>query len=93
MNCESCKDVAENGKAKVEESFAMKLLKETQKTSKRWFVAWIITFIAFLALISGIIYFVMTSEIEVKTVEVTQAGEGINTYTGHDGDVNYEPKN
>ena len=93
MNCESCIEVAENGKAKVEESFAMKLLKETQKTSKRWFIAWIITFIAFLALISGIIYFVMTSEIEVKTIEVTQAGEGINTYIGRDRDVNYEPKN
>lgn len=93
MNCESCIEVAENGKAKVEESFAMKLLKETQKTSKRWFIAWIITFIAFLALISGIIYFVMTSEIEVKTIEVTKAGEGINTYIGRDRDVNYEPKN
>ena len=88
MNCESCKEIAENGKAKVEESFAMKLLKETQKTSKRWFVAWIITFIAFLALISGIIYFVMTSEIEVKTVEV-DAQNGIATYIGNNnnGDV------
>lgn len=88
MSCESCIEVAEKGKAKVEESFAMKLLKETQKTSKRWFIAWIITFIAFLALISGIIYFVMTSEIEVKTLDIA-AENGIATYIGNDnnGDV------
>ena len=83
MNCESCIEAAEKGKAKVEESFAMKLLKETQKTSKRWFIAWIITFIAFLALISGIIYFVMTSEIEVKTVDIASEN-GIATYIGND---------
>ena len=88
MNCESCIEVAEKGKAKVEESFAMKLLKETQKTSKRWFIAWIITFIAFLALLSGIIYFVMTSEIEVKTIDIA-AENGIATYigNGNNGDV------
>ena len=86
MSCESCIEVAEKGKAKVEESFAMKLLKETQKTSKRWFIAWIITFIAFLALLSGIIYFVMTSEIEVKTVDIA-AENGITTYIGNDNNV------
>lgn len=38
MPC-NCQDVAEKGKQKVEESLAMRLVQDTRKQSKRWFVA------------------------------------------------------
>lgn len=92
MNC-NCKEVAENGRQKVEESLAMQLVRNYGKQAKKWFIAWLITFVALLGLLGGIAYIVATSEIEAKDVVVTQTSDGVNTYIGHDGDVNYEPKN
>ena len=48
MAC-NCQDVAEKGKQKVEESLAMRLVQDTRKQSKRWFVAWLVTFLVLLA--------------------------------------------
>lgn len=62
MAC-NCQDVAEKGKQKVEESLAMRLVQDTRKQSKRWFVAWIVTFLALLGVLSGIVYFALTSYI------------------------------
>ena len=45
MPC-NCQDVAEKGKQKVEESLAMRLVQDTRKQSKRWFIAWLVTFLA-----------------------------------------------
>ena len=62
MSC-NCQEVAEKGKQKVEESLAMRLVQDTRKQSKRWFVAWLITFLALLVVLSGIVYVVLTSNI------------------------------
>ena len=58
MAC-NCQDVAEKGKQKVEESLAMRLVQDTRKQSKRWFIAWLITFFFFFAVLSGILYFAL----------------------------------
>lgn len=92
MNC-NCKEVAEKGRQKVEESLAMQLVRSYGKQAKKWFIAWLITFVALLGLLGGIAYIVATSEIEANDVVVTQTSDGVNTYIGHDGDVNYESKN
>jgi hypothetical protein len=75
MAC-NCQDVAEKGKQKVEESLAMRLVQDTRKQSKRWFIAWLITFLALLAVLSGIVYVVLTSDISVNDVEQTVSGNG-----------------
>lgn len=82
MSC-NCQDVASNGKQKVEESLAMRLVQDTRKQSKRWFVAWLVTFLALLAVLSGIVYIVLTSDIAVENVDVN-ADNGIANYVGND---------
>lgn len=65
MPC-NCQEIAEKGKQKVEESLAMRLVKDTRKQSKRWFIAWLVTFLTLLAVLSGIVYVVLTSGISVN---------------------------
>ena len=65
MPC-NCQEIAEKGKQKVEESLAMRLVQDTRKKSKRWFIAWLITSLALLAVLSGIVYVVLTSGISVN---------------------------
>ena len=90
MAC-NCQEVAEKGKQKVEESLAMRLVQDTRKQSKRWFIAWLVTFLALLAVLSGIVYVVLTRNILVKNI--TQDGYGINDYIGNDGDISNGAKN
>ena len=90
MPC-NCQDVAEKGKQKVEESLAMRLVQDTRKQSKRWFIAWLVTFLALLAVLSGIVYVVLTSNVSVKNI--TQDGYGINNYIGNDRDISNGAKN
>ena len=90
MAC-NCQEVAEKGKQKVEESLAMRLVQDTRKQSKQWFVAWLVTFLAFLGVLSGIVYLVLTNNISVKNI--TQDGYGINNYIGNDGDISNGAKN
>ena len=90
MPC-NCQDVAEKGKQKVEESLAMRLVQDTRKQSKRWFIAWIVTFLVLLAVLSGIVYVVLTSNISVKNI--TQDGYGVNNYIGNDEDISNGAKN
>lgn len=87
MPC-NCQDVAEKGKQKVEESLAMRLVQDTRKQSKRWFVAWLVTFLALLAVLSGIVYVVLTSDITTENVGIN-ADNGIANYIGNDnsGDI------
>lgn len=90
MPC-NCQEVAEKGKQKVEESLAMRLVQDTRKQSKRWFVAWLVTFLALLAVLSGIVYVVLTSDISVNDVEQTVSGYA--NFVGNDGDIdNGTPK-
>ena len=58
MSC-NCQEIAEKGKPKVEESLAMRLVQDTRRQSKRWFVAWLVTFLSLLAVLSGIVYVVL----------------------------------
>ena len=90
MAC-NCQEVAEKGKQKGEESLAMRLVQDTRKQSKRWFVAWLVTFLALLAVLSGIVYVVLTSDVAVKNI--TQDGYGVNNYIGNDGDISNGAKN
>ena len=90
MAC-NCQEVAEKGKQKVEESLAMRLVQDTRKQSKRWFIAWLVTFLALLAVLSGIVYVVLTRNILVKNI--TQDGYGIKNYIGNDGDISNGAKN
>lgn len=87
MPC-NCQEVAEKGKQKVEESLAMRLVQDTRKQSKRWFVAWLVTFLALLAVLSGIVYVVLTSDITTENVGIN-ADNGIANYIGNDnsGDI------
>lgn len=92
MPC-NCQEVAEKGKQKVEESLAMRLVQDTRKQSKRWFVAWLVTFLALLAVLSGIVYVVLTSDISVNDVEQTVSGNGYANFVSNDGDIdNGTPK-
>ena len=90
MAC-NCQEIAEKGKQKVEESLAMRLVQDTRKQSKRWFIAWLVTFLALLGVLSGIVYVVLTSNISVKNI--TQDGYGIDNYIGNDGDISNGAKN
>lgn len=87
MPC-NCQDVAVKGKQKVEESLAMRLVQDTRKQSKRWFIAWLVTFLALLAVLGGIVYIVLPSDIAVENVDVN-ADNGIANYVGNDnnGDI------
>ena len=87
MSC-NCQEVAEKGKQKVEESLAMRLVQDTRKQSKRWFVAWLVTFLTLLAVLGGIVYIVLTSDITAENVGIN-ADNGIANYIGNDnsGDI------
>lgn len=92
MAC-NCQEVAEKGKQKVEESLAMRLVQDTRKQSKRWFIAWLVTFLALLSVLGGIVYFVLTSDVSVNDVEQTVSGNGYANFVGNNGDIdNGTPK-
>ena len=92
MAC-NCQEVAEKGKQKVEESLAMRLVQDTRKQSKRWFIAWLVTFLALLGVLSGILYFALTSDISVNDVEQTVSGNRYTNFVGNNGDIdNGTPK-
>lgn len=90
MTC-NCEEAAKKGKQKVEESLAMRLVQDTRKQSKRWFIAWLVTFLTLLAVLSGIVYIVLTSDIAIDNI--MQDGYGVNNYIGNDGDINNGAKN
>ena len=86
MAC-NCQEVAEKGKQKVEESLAMRLVQDTRKQSKRWFVAWLVTFLTLLAVLGGIVYIVLKSDISVNDVDQTVSGDGYANFVGNNGDI------
>lgn len=75
MAC-NCEEAAKKGKQKVEESLAMRLVQDTRKQSKRWFIAWLVTFLTLLAVLSGILYMVITINISVNDDDQTVSGNG-----------------
>ena len=92
MTC-NCEEAAKKGKQKVEESLAMILVQDTRKQSKRWFIAWLITFLTLLSVLSGILYMVLTSDISVNDIDQTVSGNGYANFVGNNGDIdNGTPK-
>lgn len=92
MTC-NCEEAAKKGKQKVEESLAMRLVQDTRKQSKRWFIAWLVTFLTLLAVLSGILYMVLTSDISVNNNDQTVSGNGYANFVGNNGDIdNGTPK-
>lgn len=92
MTC-NCEEAAKKGKQKVEESLAMRLLQDTRKQSKRWFIAWLITFLTLLLVLSGILYMVLTSDISVNDIDQPVSGNGYANFVGNNGDIdNGTPK-
>ena len=92
MTC-NCEEAAKKGKQKVEESLAMRLVQDTRKQSKRWFIAWLITFLTLLSVLSGILYMVLTSDISVNDIDQTVSENGYANFVGNNGDIdNGTPK-
>ena len=92
MSC-NCQEIAEKGKQKVEESLAMQLLHDSQRNAKRWFTAWLVTFLLLLSVLGGIVYIALTSDVSVNEVEQTVSGKGYANFVGDNGDIdNGAPK-
>lgn len=92
MSC-NCQEIAEKGKQKVEESLAMQLLHDSQRNAKRWFTAWLVTFLLLLSVLGGIVYIALTSDVSVNEVEQTVSGNGYANFVGDNGDIdNGAPK-
>ena len=71
---------------KEEDSFAMTLVKEYSKTSRRWFVACMVILAMWLVTIAGFLIYLNQYDFSSYTIE--QDGEGINNYIGEDGIIN-----
>lgn len=61
-----------------QQSLAMEMLKEQKKVNKRWFVAWIITFLVCIGLI-GYIFFLL-NDIGVEKDIVTQEADKVSFF-------------
>ena len=83
MDCKSCKESREFVSRHVHESDLDRL----ERINKRWFFAWLITFILLVGCVAGFIYYESQWEV-VTTTEVTQQNDGgYNNYIGNDGDI------
>lgn len=69
---------------------ALEILKAFKSDSHRFFIMWIITFIALLSSLVYIVYLLNdTSIVTTSTQEVEQSNDsGDNNYIGRDGDIN-----
>jgi hypothetical protein len=69
-----------------QKSFAMQFVDTLKVQNKRLFICWIITFLAFIALLGYTIW--LLNDVETITTEVTQDSEtGYNNFIGNDGDI------
>ena len=70
-----------------QQSFAMEFVQTLKTQNKRMFICWLVTFIAFIALLGYTIWLYNDISI-VETTEITQDTEtGYNNYIGNDGDI------
>lgn len=74
----------QDNKNNENESFAMYLVKEYAKQSKRFFVALIISVIINLLIVGAFLLFI--SQYDIESTDVTQDGYGINSFVGGDGE-------
>ena len=85
MSCGlNCKEVAEQGKTKVEESLAMELLKGYSSQAHRWFIAFVIVLCMWFRTIGGFIWFLNQYNFEINTSTLITQDTGTNTMTGVD---------
>lgn len=67
-------------------SFAMQFVETLKKQNQRLFICWIITFLAFIGLLTYTIY--LMNDIGTITTEISQDTEtGYNNYIGNDGEI------
>lgn len=78
----SCKEIAENM------NYSTELLKEVKSQSTRYFISLVIALIVCGMLVAYIVYDRhMDSLVEVSATEVTQDGQGFNSYINGIGDI------
>ena len=83
MDCKSCREARETVSRHIHESDLDRL----ERINKRWFWAWLITFVLLVACVAGFIYYESQWEV-VETTEISQESEtGYNNYIGNDGDI------
>ena len=85
MDCKTCKENRDYISRHVHESDLDRL----ERINKRWFIAWLITFLLFVGTNAGWIYY--ESQWQVEQTEVSQdvnTGEG-DAYVAGIGDVYY----
>lgn len=84
-DCKSCKESRQNVEPVpyiVHES----AMARQERVNKRWFLAWLITFVLFIASWAGFLWY--ESQWEVVETEITQENDGgYNNYIGNDGDI------
>lgn len=86
MDCKTCKENREYVSRHVHEADLDRL----ERINKRWFYAWLITFLLLVGCVAGFIYYESQWQV-VETTEVSQdvdTGEG-NAYVAGVGDVYY----
>ncbi|GFO86463.1 hypothetical protein [Anaerostipes butyraticus] len=67
----------------LERFFATEVIEQSKRTAKRWFAAWVITFVALI--ISNFVWLYVFQSYDY----VSQDGSGVNTYeTDINGDLN-----
>lgn len=72
----------------IEEYFATQVVEHAKRSTKRWFIAWIVTMISLVA--TNVYWITMMNSYEY----VYQDSEGMNNInTGSQGDLNNEPAN
>lgn len=72
----------------IEEYFATQVVDQAKRSTKRWFIAWIVTMISLVA--TNVYWITMMNRYEY----VYQDSEGMNNInTGSQGDLNNEPAN
>lgn len=72
---------------------ALEILKTFKSDSRKFFIMWLITFIAFIGLLGYTIYILSSYQEVTTTQEVEQQNDnGNNNFIGRDGDINGNTK-
>ena len=86
---DNARKIEENASKIHQNTGALEILKTFKSDSNKFFIMWLITFIAFVCSIGYIVYMLNDTVIVETTQEVSQENEGgSNNYIGRDGDIN-----
>lgn len=87
---QNAKKIEQNANQISQNTGALEILKAFKSDSNKFFIMWIITFMALLGSIGYIVYLLNdTSIVTTSTQEVEQSNDsGDNNYIGRDGDIN-----